>query len=79
VNVVTILLYGYDKYAAVYGGPRTPERLLHGIAIAGGTPGAYAAQQLFRHKTIKGSFRSRFLVIAIIQLAVIAALWWLTR
>ena len=55
VNLVTLLLYGYDKRAAAYGGPRVPERVLHAAAIAGGTPAAYLGQRLFRHKTIKGS------------------------
>ena len=76
VNAVTLLLYGYDKRAAMTGRLRVPERLLHLHALIGGSPAAIAAQQLFRHKAVKGSFQLVTWLIVIIQIAAIGAYVW---
>ncbi len=52
-------------------GRRIPELVLHGLAVAGGSPGAYAGMRWFRHKTVKGRFRLVFWSIVIVQLGVI--------
>src|SRR5437764_1503547 len=57
VNVIAFAYYGYDKLRAITVRSRIPELVLHGIALAGGTLGAYIGMRVFRHKTIKGSFR----------------------
>jgi len=78
VNLVTVALYGYDKAAAprARSWPRVPERLLHVLALAGGTPAAWAAGRAFRHKTLKHRFRRTFWSIAALQAALIGwALW----
>lgn len=75
VNLVTLMFYGYDKRRAIAGGGRVPEKVLHGLAFAGGTPGAFAGQTVFRHKTIKGSFRRVFRAIFILQVGLIV--WWI--
>src|SRR4051794_19792990 len=49
INVAMAILYGYDKRAAIVGGLRVPERVLHVFAFVGGTPAAYASQRVFRH------------------------------
>ncbi|WP_198003618.1 DUF1294 domain-containing protein [Neisseria shayeganii] len=49
-------VYAYDKAAAVRGFRRVPERLLHGLALANGWPGAWLAQAFLRHKTRKSGF-----------------------
>lgn len=77
VNSTTLLAYGYDK--SIAGGRRTrvPERVLHLLALAGGTPGAMLGQILFRHKTLKRSFRTWFWIIVLIQLTAVGAwIWW---
>lgn len=76
VNAATMVVYGYDK--AVAGGParRVPEWVLHTLAFFGGTPGAFLAQQLFRHKTVKASFRRTFWRIAVLQLALLGFWLW---
>ena len=53
-------LYAVDKAAARAGRGRIPESMLLAIGYVGGWPGAILAQQAFRHKTAKRSFRLRF-------------------
>lgn len=77
VNVAVGLLMAYDKLAAKQGTSRIPENLLHLYALIGGTPFAYLSQQLFRHKTIKRSFKKTFHFILFFQILLIAlAVLW---
>jgi uncharacterized membrane protein YsdA (DUF1294 family) len=74
VNVVAFGYYGYDKGQARQSGRRVPEVVLHGLSVAGGSLGAYAGMRLFRHKTIKGSFRLVFWFVVVMQLALLVAI-----
>lgn len=73
VNAVTFAYYGHDKASARAGRRRVPEVVLHALVFLGGTLGGYCAMRLFRHKTIKGSFRVVFWFIVVLQLGLIAA------
>ncbi|MGK9169595.1 DUF1294 domain-containing protein [Inquilinus limosus] len=66
-------LFAWDKWCAVGGRRRIPERTLLALAVLGGTPGAIAGQRLLRHKTRKEPFRTRLLLIAGGQLLLVAA------
>jgi uncharacterized membrane protein YsdA (DUF1294 family) len=79
VNVVTLVLFGYDKHQAIIRGTRIPEAALHIAALLGGSPGALLAQILFRHKTRKHSFRFVFSAIVLLQVVVIYGYWRYTR
>lgn len=69
LNLATFGLYAYDKSAASAAGRgRVPELVLHLFALAGGSPGALAAQQVLRHKTVKRSFQAAFWAIVVLQL-----------
>jgi uncharacterized membrane protein YsdA (DUF1294 family) len=74
LNVATFFIYGYDKWISSGARTRVPENVLHGLALFGGTPAAFAAQRLWRHKTNKRSFRIRFWAIVALQCAGIIAL-----
>lgn len=69
VSALTFLVYGFDKRRAVKGGSRVPEKTLHLLELCGGWPGALLAQNLFRHKTQKRSFRIVFWAIVVLHLA----------
>ncbi len=75
VNIVTLLLYGYDKQRAIVGGTRVPEAALHLAALLGGSPAAALGQGLFRHKTQKRGFRAVFAAIVLLQAALIYGYW----
>jgi uncharacterized membrane protein YsdA (DUF1294 family) len=76
INLTTTAYYGYDKLQAIRAGRRVPERVLHGLALGGGSLGAYLGMRLFRHKTLKGSFRRVFWVIVVLQAALVGWVGW---
>ena len=67
INIVTFLLYGYDKFSAKHGWTRVPEWNLHTLDILGGTLAGLFAQQFFRHKTNDASFRPIYITIFVLQ------------
>ena len=68
-SLLSLGLYGWDKRQAVHGQRRVPEKVLHGIELLGGWPGAWVAQQVFRHKTRKLRYQVVFwLIVAAHQL-----------
>lgn len=66
-SFVTFFAYAWDKSAARHDQWRTSESTLHFFALAGGWPGALIAQNLFRHKTKKESFRSIFWITVVLN------------
>jgi uncharacterized membrane protein YsdA (DUF1294 family) len=72
LSVVTFLVYGADKSAAVEGRWRTSEATLHALDLAGGWPGGLVARRIFRHKTTKQPFRTVFWVTAAANCAALA-------
>ena len=80
VNLVTFGYYGLDKYLARMLFWRIPEITLHTLSAVGGSPAALLAMSLFRHKTIKSSFRILFWSIVVMQIAltiyIVKLLWW---
>jgi uncharacterized membrane protein YsdA (DUF1294 family) len=77
VSVITFVFYGYDKFQARQNGTRIPELVLHLLALAGGTIGAFLGQILFRHKTKKWQFRIVFFLIVLVQIGLIVG--WVTK
>ncbi len=77
VNLVALLIYGYDKAIAGSGQVRVPERVLLMLALAGGTAGALAGMWVFRHKTAKKSFHLRMGLVIGAQIVLVGVyyLW----
>jgi len=65
VGLLTYYFYWDDKRRAKSGEWRIPEANLHFWSLIGGWPGAFVAQQQFRHKTKKISFRLVFWLVVI--------------
>ncbi|GAA5032549.1 DUF1294 domain-containing protein [Microbacterium fluvii] len=74
MSVVAFAAYGIDKAAARGGRQRISEQTLLMLGLFGGRPGALIAQQLFRHKTRKRSFRRTFWGTVVINVAAIGEL-----
>ncbi len=67
LNAWTFATFGSDKAAAIAGRRRVPEARLLGLALIGGTPGAFLARRHYRHKTRKQPFSTVLMVIAVLQ------------
>ena len=67
VNLVAFAAMGWDKSSAVRRVERIPERTLLTLAAVGGSVGAVAAQQVFRHKTRKQPFATWLLASVALQ------------
>ena len=76
VNLWTTFRFWQDKARARKGERRIPEADLLGLALIGGTPGAYLARHLFRHKTRKQPFSTCLHLIAVVQVGLIGGLLW---
>lgn len=76
MSVVTLVVYAVDKLAAVRGAWRISERTLHTLEFLFGWPGAWLAQQLFRHKSSKREYRVVFCLMVVLNIALV---WVLRR
>lgn len=79
ISVLTFLVFKYDKFrsqTARSGADRIPEKVLLGLALIGGTPGALLGMYVPpRHKTQKSSFKTQLLFIIVIQIVALYFLW----
>lgn len=78
LNLFTFLAYASDKSAAQRGMWRTKESQLHLLALAGGWPAAWLAQQMLRHKSQKAAFRAVYALTVVAHCGALAA-WLLGR
>ena len=77
LNLLTLWSYAKDKNAARAGAWRVSENQLHLLALLGGWPAAWWAQQSLRHKTSKVSFRATYWLTVVLHCA--ALIGWLWR
>jgi uncharacterized membrane protein YsdA (DUF1294 family)/cold shock CspA family protein len=76
MSCLTFLVYAFDKSAAMNRRWRTQEQTLHALELLGGWPGAWLAQNIFRHKSRKVSFRVTFWFCVIVNIAFLT--WYST-
>lgn len=74
MSVLAFAVYGFDKSAARRGRQRVSERTLLTLGLVGGWPGALIAQQVFRHKTRKRTFRRGFWELVVLNVLLLAVL-----
>ena len=77
VNVVTFFMYGIDKFKAKHSMWRISEATLLGMAVIGGSIGAWLGMRVWHHKTMHKKFQLGIPLILIIQLAIV--LWLYSR
>ena len=73
-SALCFVFYAVDKAAARAGRDRISESMLLSLGFVGGWPGAIVAQQLLRHKTAKRSFRIRFWLSVVANIALFVGL-----
>ena len=76
VNVVGLVLMGFDKLSAKADSERVPELWFFLISVAGGFMGVLLGIFVFHHKISKPSFQLKIGVAAIIAIVI---LFFLTR
>jgi len=74
INVVTFFMYGFDKWKAKKSKMRIRETTLLGLAVLGGSIGAWLGMKVWHHKTLHKKFRFGVPAIIIIQLLLIGYL-----
>jgi len=74
VNLLTYIVFWWDKRRATKGERRVSERELLLWTFAGGSIGAGLAMRKFRHKSRKLRFRISYWTIVALQVALV---WWL--
>jgi uncharacterized membrane protein YsdA (DUF1294 family) len=68
VNVVTLFVYGIDKWKSKRDKWRIPEAQLLGLAVIGGSIGAWVGMKIWHHKTMHKKFKYGVPAILIIQI-----------
>ena len=79
LNLGTFFAYWQDKYAAQQRRWRIREDTLHLWSVAGGWGGAWFAQQILGHKSLKASFRATYRGTVVIHCAGVFGVWWFSR
>ncbi len=70
INVITLIVYGIDKWKAKYNKWRIPEATLLILATVGGSIGAWMGMKLFHHKTMHKKFKYGVPTIFILQIVI---------
>ena len=74
-NVVTFFVYGIDKWKAKKSKWRIRETALLGLAVLGGSIGAWLGMKVWHHKTQHKKFRYGVPFILIAQMALVVWLY----
>lgn len=75
INAWTMWRFWQDKMRAINGARRIPEVNLLGLALIGGTGGAFLGRHMFRHKTRKEPFSTYLHLILVMQVGGAIGFW----
>lgn len=76
INILTFIIYGIDKLKAKKNWRRISESTLLLLAVAGGSIGAWLGMMVWRHKTKHWKFLIGVPAIFLLQLSLIAYIYW---
>ncbi len=71
INVVTFFMFGIDKWKAKKDKWRIRETALLGLAVLGGSIGAWIGMKVWHHKTLHKKFMHGIPLILTVQVALI--------
>ena len=74
INVATLLTFGIDKWKARNNRWRLREAALLGLAVLGGSIGAWLGMRVWHHKTLPRKFKYGVPLILLVQIAIAIAL-----
>lgn len=74
INVATFLTFGIDKWKARNNRWRLREAALLGLAMLGGSIGAWLGMRVWHHKTLHRKFKYGVPLILLVQIAIAIAL-----
>ena len=75
VNVLTFFMFGIDKWKAKRHEWRIPEATLLGLAVVGGSIGAWLGMKAWHHKTLHKKFQYGIPLILLAQVALVCYLF----
>lgn len=79
INVITLMMYGIDKWKAKHSKWRIPEATLLIMAAVGGSIGPWTGIKLFHHKTLHKKFKYGVPAIFLIQLGIVVFVYLKTN
>ena len=71
INVLTLIVYGVDKWNAKQGKWRISEATLLMLAVIGGSIGALLGMRIWHHKTMHKKFKYGLPLILLAQIALL--------
>lgn len=77
INLVTMTMFGIDKWKAKHNKWRIPEATLLTVSVIGGSIGAFCGMKMFHHKTLHKKFYIGVPLILILQMATVACFLYL--
>lgn len=75
INVLTFFMFGIDKWKAKRHQWRIPEATLLGLAVVGGSIGAWLGMKAWHHKTLHKKFQYGIPLILLAQIALVCYLF----
>lgn len=71
INILSLLMFGYDKFKAKRNGWRIPESRFLILGLLGGAVGIYLGMRIFRHKTKHTLFVLGIPLLMVVNLVII--------
>ena len=71
INAITFFVYGIDKWKAKRSKWRISEATLLGLAVIGGSVGAFLGMEVWHHKTMHKKFLYGVPIIILLQIVMI--------